>query len=416
MFIAAAPYFRHRFEKNGWVAAHYQSSILSVSTVTNLATVLVLAKVQHKADYARRISASLLINIAIFTLLALSTVLLKDATVGTYFGFVMAMVFGASLATGMNQNGVFAYVSGFARQEYTQAIMAGQGVAGVLPCIVQIVSVLAVPPSPQDGAPAALSSASSSSESAFAYFMTATAVSLAALLAFLSLDSRRRRRRSSRRISSSNSVCSSRTAGAAPSDTASATHEQPTAKLSVSLWMLFQKLRWLALAVFICFAATMVFPVFTAEIDSVNYRPGGGPRIYTPAVFIPLALLCWNMGDLLGRMAVLVPQLSLARHPRTLFALALARLGFIPLYLLCNIRGRGPAAVVVQSDLFYLVVVQMAFGLSNGFVGSCCMIGATTADYVSADKREAAGAFMSLMLVAGLAVGSLLSFLVGSSG
>ena len=80
---------------------------------------------------------------------------------------------------------------------------------------------------------------------------------------------------------------------------------------------------------------------------------------------------------------------------------------FIPLYLLCNVHGHGAA---VSSDAFYLVIVQFLFGLSNGFLGSTCMMGA--GEWVEVDEREAAGGFMGLMLVGGLTVGSLLSFLV----
>jgi equilibrative nucleoside transporter 1/2/3 len=144
MFLAAAPYFYRRFQSSEWAATHFQPSILSVSTVTNLGSVVILAKSHRNASYEKRISLSLIINVAVFTLLAFS-VLAKDVPVGAYFFFLMVMVFGASLATGINQNGVFAYVSRFACGEYMQAIMAGQGVAGVLPCIVQIISVLAVP-------------------------------------------------------------------------------------------------------------------------------------------------------------------------------------------------------------------------------------------------------------------------------
>ena len=85
----------------------------------------------------------------------------------------------------------------------------------------------------------------------------------------------------------------------------------------------------------------------------------------------------------------------------------MSRVVFIPLYLLCNIHGNGAA---VSSDAFYLVVVQFLFGLSNGFLGSTCMMGA--GEWVEVDEREAAGGFMGLMLVGGLTVGSLLSFLV----
>src|SRR5690606_41543665 len=64
-----------------------------------------------------------------------------------------------------------------------------------------------------------------------------------------------------------------------------------------------------------------------------------------------------------------VPALSfgLRRHPAVLFCLALARWAFLPLYLLCNLHGDGAA---VPSVLFYLLVVQFPFGLTNGWLGS----------------------------------------------
>jgi equilibrative nucleoside transporter 1/2/3 len=127
-------------------------------------------------------------------------------------------------------------------------------------------------------------------------------------------------------------------------------------------------------------------------------------------VFVPLAFFFWNAGDLTGRVLVLVPQLKLRHHPLALFLLSLARLSFIPLYMLCNIHGRG---AVVNSDAFYLIVVQLLFGISNGYLASSCMMGA--ADCVAGAEREATGGFMSLMLVAGLTAGSLLSFFVSST-
>lgn len=385
MFLAAAPYFHSRFESSEWVATHYQSSILSVSAVTNLATVYILARLQKNVSYPWRITFSLLMNCVIFTLLAFSTIVMKDLSEGGYFGFLMVMVFGASLATGLNQNGVFAYVSGFGREEYTQAIMGGQGVAGVLPCIVQIASVLAVPRKPnEDGVPLA-----SSSKSAFIYFLTATGVSVLSLLAFLYLL----KHRPSLQPKSTDE----------DEDTALIDHEHDK---TVSLWTLYRKLRFLALSVFTCLMITMlVFPVYTAEILSVNDPQKS--RLYDPPVFIPLAFLFWNVGDLGGRMAVAIPRLSLAHRPWLAYILALARVGFIPLYLFCNINGQG---AVVQSDFFYLFIVQLLFGATNGYLGSSCMMGAS--HWVSADEREAAGGFMSMMLVGGLAAGSLLSFLV----
>ncbi|KAH1519211.1 hypothetical protein KXX06_010233 [Aspergillus fumigatus] len=243
MFLAAAPYFYLRFRSDKWTATHFQPSILTVSTITNLGSAFILAKLQKGASYSRRVTLSLLINIVIFSLLALSTVFVKDVDVKTYFSFLMFMVFGASLATGINQNGVFAYVSGFGREEYTQAIMAGQGVAGVLPCVVQIISALAVPKREGQNMPQA------SSKSAFMYFTTATAIAAISLVAFLSLV----RRRSVLSLQLPEEQLDSISSGYA--------HK------TVSLWVLFKKLRYLASALFLCFAITMVYAVFTAEIE-----------------------------------------------------------------------------------------------------------------------------------------------------
>ncbi|KAL2369591.1 hypothetical protein RJ035_006292 [Blastomyces gilchristii] len=406
MFLAAAPYFQLRFTSNSWVLTNFQSCILSVSCVTNLSSVLVLAKLQKNASYPRRIIWSLILNIAVFTLLALSAVLFRDVSIPVYFTFLLFMVFGASLATGFNQNGMFAFASGFGRAEYTQALMAGQGVAGVLPCIVQIVSVLAVPEQSETVSDQVVQY--KSSKSAFAFFITATLVSALALCAFLYLINRQRK----------STPLLKNPIAARPDDEEelepTTVNSQP--KNPVPLWLLFQKLRWMALAVFLCFAVTMAYPIFTNQIQSVrNTNPttttGGQqiPRLFQPPIFIPLALLFWNSGDLVGRLIVLIPQISLTHRPFLLFLFSIARFSFIPIYMLCNINGRG---AWINSDVFYLVVAQFLFGVSNGYLAGACMMGA--AEWVAVEEREAAGGFMGFMLVAGLTLGSLLSFLVAN--
>lgn len=272
--------------------------------------------------------------------------------------------------------------------------MTGQGVAGVLPCIAQIVSVLSVQskdsvPAPGDGVPSPDPPATGPqpvrSSAALAYFLTATIISITTFFAFSYLATRHRQK----------NFTTSRPE----------TPDEPVPeRKEVSLTLLFRKLSWLATAVFVTFAITMIFPVFTQRIVSV--RPQGDqPSFLQPASFIPLAFLFWNIGDLAGRLLTAVPALSLVHRPRVVLVLAASRIAWVGLYHLCNIRGQG---AVVQSDVFYLVIVQMLFGLTNGFVGSTCMIGA--GEWVEPDEREAAGGFMGLCLVAGLAVGSLASF------
>ena len=385
MFLAAAPYFQHRLQSDDWAEKHYQPSIMSVSTLATLGATAISAKIQEGASYPRRIVLSLLIYSVVFTFLAFSTILMRDISAVTYFNFLLVMVFGASLATGINQNGVFAYASGFGKEEYTQAIMGGQGVAGVLPTIVQMLTVLAVPEQSK-----AVDVPQESAMSAFAYFITATAVSSSALFAFLYL-AKRSGRQSMVPIDDNGSILS-----------------EHVERKTVGLWQLFKKLHLTALGVFLCFAITLVYPVYTANIESVHDGIGRS-RLFEQPVFVPLAFFFWNVGDLLGKMSVLIPQFSLAHRPRALFLFAIARVGFIPLYWSCNVHGRG---AVVQSDIFYLFIVQLLFGLTNGNLASNCMMGA--GHWVSPEEREPAGGFMTMMLSGGLTAGSLLSFLITS--
>ncbi|KAF2722241.1 hypothetical protein K431DRAFT_284190 [Polychaeton citri CBS 116435] len=419
MFLAAGPYFNFRFRHNAWISENFQAAEVSVSTVTNLASMLVLTKLQAGASYPRRIIISLLINIATFALLTASTAFNVGA--GGYFGFLMVMILSTSLATGFCQNGVFAYASGFGEPRYTQAIMTGQAIAGVLPCIAQIVSVLSVQSHDEDNTqhargdkapaetePATPGPAPVSPWAAFAYFLTAAVIAAVTLLAFFYQLGRYRQYHNlpksqapkhDQHISTPIDPANPLTA----SDDEGEEEDAPTK--TVALSTLLRKLFWLAGGVFLTFAITLAsFPVFTQRITSV-LKPSAQPPLLQPPAFIPLAFLMWNIGDLVGRLLTAVPRLSLTQYPRLVFLLAMSRAAWIGLYHLCNIRGRG---AVVESDFFYLVIVQMLFGLTNGFLGSTCMIGA--GEWVEESEREAAGGFMGLSLVGGLAVGSLASF------
>ncbi|KAF2144290.1 uncharacterized protein K452DRAFT_325483 [Aplosporella prunicola CBS 121167] len=391
MFLAAGPYFQHRFSSNETILHNFQSAELTISTVVNLGAMLVLAEMQARANYPKRIIASLGVLVVTFSLLAISTKHFLSVSAGAYFVFMMLMVGAASFGTALCQNGVFAYVTGFGREEYTQAIMTGQGLAGVLPCIFQIVSALDLPANEDEVA-------REEPNDAFRYFILATLISLSALAAYLLLLFRYRahplHKTSAGSVDDLQNSQHSLLSGSVP-------------RAPVPLLTLLRKLFWLATAVFLTFAVTMIYPIFTQEIQSVRSGTADTPRLLQPDAFIPLAFLFWNAGDLLGRILPAVPALSLTSHPRAVFALAAARIVFLPLYLLCNVKGRG---AVLASDAVYLVLVQLLFGLSNGFVGSTCMMGAV--EYVGEDEREAAGGFMGLCLVSGLTAGSLLSFVV----
>lgn len=395
MFLAAAPYFQRRFHSSKTLLKNFQPTEVSVSTVANLGSMIILSKLQANASYPRRIVLALVTLTASFLLLALSTKLFLDVSAQGYFGFMVVMVLLSSTAVGFMQNGVFSFVSGYGRPEYMQAMMTGQAVAGVLPPLVQIISVLSTG-----------GDESESSTSALVYFLTATGVSAISLLAFFYLL------RLHPTDKTTVSAISPTTEPEGPYTDPELTSDLPKSE-SIPLTVLARKLFYRALAVFLTFAITMVFPVFTQEIMSTN--PSSGALFHKDA-FIPFAFLIWNAGDLVGRLLPLSPRISLAARPRMLLLLSILRIVFIPLYMLCNIANPAEASSEALSarmpDAFYLAVVQFPFGLTNGYLGSCCMMGA--GDQVEDEEKEAAGGFMGLSLVGGLTGGSLCSFFVGN--
>ncbi|KHN99450.1 nucleoside transporter family [Metarhizium album ARSEF 1941] len=393
MFLAAAPYFSSRFAAAPSIQSTFQSAILTVSTITNLSALLVLSNLQYAASYPFRINLALTISTVVFALLTFSTTTFLAASPSAYFAFLLAMVALSSWATGLIQNGAFAFAASFGRPEYMQALMAGQGVAGVLPAVAQLTSVLLFPPDddPDANPDANPGPAGKGETAAFLCFLAAVAVSVVTLVALIPLvrrhDRRLRGKLADRMAESTDSV-----------------HDvERAARRVTSLWALFLKLPWLAVGVAVTFAVTMFFPVFTAKIRSVDEGAGA---LFRPAAFVPLGFVFWNLGDLGGRVATMLP-FTLGDRPFLLFLCSAARLAFLPLYLLCNVGGRG---AVVPSDFFYLFVVQLTFGFTNGWLGSSFMM--ASGEWVDEGEREATGVFMGLCLVIGLTVGSLLSFTI----
>ena len=53
--------------------------------------------------------------------------------------------------------------------------------------------------------------------------------------------------------------------------------------------------------------------------------------------------------------------------------IVILRLGFIPLFLLCNAQPRGSLPVVFTEDWQYVIFIVL-MGLSNGYLGTLCFI------------------------------------------
>ncbi|POS82971.1 hypothetical protein EPUL_005831, partial [Erysiphe pulchra] len=194
MFLSAAPYFQSRFVENKAILARFQSAITSISCVTSLASTITLTKLQSNANYPRRIRVGLIVFFLVFALLSISTTQFQGVSTEVYFVFTLIMVFFTSIGTGLCQNGSFAFAASIGRPEYIQAIVAGQGIAGVLPSIAQIVSVLAITNTQESTTVAEKSNAiTKESSAALSYFITATVVSVVTSIAIIPILRRHKR-------------------------------------------------------------------------------------------------------------------------------------------------------------------------------------------------------------------------------
>lgn len=91
---------------------------------------------------------------------------------------------------------------------------------------------------------------------------------------------------------------------------------------------------------------------------------------------------------------------------------ALARAGFVPLFLLCNVEGSA-LPTLFPSD-WWPTLFMLAFATSNGYLSSIAMMVGPkqVGPHAAPALAEAAGVTMVLLMTMGLGAGSGLSFLV----
>ncbi|KAK0100805.1 hypothetical protein ONS95_007252 [Cadophora gregata] len=372
MIIQAAPYFQRRFAENATILRYFQASYLVFFATTMFLTTVYLNRQREQPIYTHRLRRALCGYVAVATLLMISAFEVFHVKAEIYYPFTLVMVVMTGMANGLSQNAAFAFAAGFGRTEYAPAVMTGEALAGFIPSSIEIISALAFPTAYFE---ADVSGHSQMSSLTIGYFFSALLVGLASLGALAFLIPR---------------------SGARPPFKA---YEM------TSVWTRWSlTLKWPALANFSCLCISSVSSVFVTKITSVVSKDVA-PTLLRPEAFIPLSIVLWNIGDFLGSL-VAVSSRFLIRRPFLIFVLSLARIGFIPMYLMCNIDERGSFA----GDWFYLICVQFLFGVTHGWLSGASMMGVPV--WVPEEDREEAGAFMGMTLVTGLVAGSILGLAV----
>lgn len=98
--------------------------------------------------------------------------------------------------------------------------------------------------------------------------------------------------------------------------------------------------------------------------------------------------------------------------PSLLPPLALVRVVFIPLFLLCHVEASSLPSPL-SSDAWPLLLMVL-FATSNGLLSSLAMMHGPRCIEDKGRQREVAGSAMVLLLTLGLSLGSATSFLVSA--
>ncbi|GMI00666.1 hypothetical protein TrST_g8808 [Triparma strigata] len=401
-FINATAYFSTRF-CGGSRADDYLAFFSVVFNFTEVVALVCCVKYGWS-----RVTGPLLTYTFVFLLCSI-LVLLPDSSIITkdflfYFTCLSLAVVG--ICTALMSGGVFG-LAGIFPPICTQALMSGQGLAGVIVSLSSIFTTLAVAPDDDDcqgdddqNPEEETCKEYTTDWAAFSYFIVAVITLLICVACYATLD-----RLPITAYYRENARRGSGEKGEGLEDPLlDNVMEQSSDDGKVA--NILKAIRAPAFAVFTSFAVTLaLFPTITSRIESES-KCESSARFHND-LFVPFSFLIFNTFDFLGRVipGFFVPSVkSLQRG--TVIA-SLARFVFFPLFLLCNVKGTQLPTPF--SNDFFPIFIMLLFALSNGSTSSYSMM--LGPQLVPASEQELTGTVMIFFLSSGLMAGSAMSFI-----
>ncbi|XP_061480832.1 equilibrative nucleoside transporter 1 isoform X2 [Rhineura floridana] len=294
------------------------------------------------------------------------TAILVKISMEPFRFFVITMVkivfinsFGAIL-----QSSLFG-LAGLLPASYTAPIMSGQGLAGTFAALAMI---------------CAIASGSKLEDSAFGYFITACIVILVAIGSYIVLPRldffRYYSMKDKTKYQTHDAYSEMETKddlikkddlnGVEQKHTVNGASHAPSHNSSVL--SIFKKIWVMAVSVCLVFTVTIgVFPSVTADVKSTI----AGETLWEK-YFIPVCcFLMFNAFDWAGRSLTAFCMWP-GKESRLLPFMVIARVVFIPLFMLCNVQPRHNLPVFFGHDAWY-IIFMIFFSISNGYLASLCM-------------------------------------------
>ncbi|GAA5821874.1 hypothetical protein JCM11251_004754 [Rhodosporidiobolus azoricus] len=414
--IVASSYFGARL-----VGSPFETSFASfVSLTFTTANLIFLARAnatQGGANLAGRISLSILIMTANLVLFIISTRIV-EIPAGLFFAFLIISAIILAASASYLQNAVVALSASFG-PSYLNQILSGQGAIGFAVAMIQFIAAYgaakAARKSPSSAADllvqpdtvlqtyrdSLLDSLASPPDtvraSAFTFFLTIGIFGGVSWLAYAVLV----RLPLYRLVIRANF----------DDDTASTTSAVPPL---AEMRSVERKVRHLGIAMFFVFGVTLsVFPSITSTVRSVKTGQPGARLLQEPELFVPLGFAVFAAGDWLGRILPQWEKLAFTNY-KALLSSSLARIVFVPLFLICNQTSGGEGHPIIRSDLAFFAILLM-FAISNGYLSTLIMLASVVEPSLDEDEIDLAATCLAFYLTLGLSIGSFLSFGVRAS-
>ncbi|XP_033610781.1 equilibrative nucleoside transporter 1 isoform X2 [Cryptotermes secundus] len=359
------------------------TAYLSVaSTIPNTLFLILNSLLSHKISLQIRMIGSLS---SIFLLFVLTTVFVKvdtDSWQELFFIITLVTVVFLNIASAILQGGLFGIVGKFSSR-YITAVVSGQALGGIFAALAEIAS---------------LCLGASSTISAFVYFMVANGMLLLSLAAYLVL---------SRAVFFRFHMLDKVEVSSVQYEPAvfQASDNPPTQEISNRT--ILSKIWVYGFSLWMTFVVTLtLYPAVTVLVNSTGR---GNSKPWNDMYFVPVVgYLIFSTCDYVGR--ILAGLLQWPRSSSWVVALlSMFRVVFIPLLLLCNAQPRHHLPVVMNSDLYYILIIVL-FALSNGYLANITLI--CVPKIVDSTEQETASSMMAAFLGIGLATGSALSLVM----
>jgi len=404
MFISVVGYWNHKFRllkdtSVGELAAVEGEEVevedlrlvwggyLAVASMVPNVTFLILnGVVGHKFKTLPRLLISLVLVILSFTFTSILVKVDTDGWQRDFFTVTLVSVAFINVNAAIFQGGILG-VAGRFPPAYMGAVFSGQAVGGIFASGTNVVM---------------LALGATATDAAFFCFVISVVFLLTALVAYAVAT-----RSAFYQHYLGEAPPAGLEAKAEDSKLLREEQEAPRVPVRVNPGRVMLEILPYAIAVFLTFLVTLgAFPAITAQVVStMDAETEWASKFYVPVA----CFLLFNIGDFIGRYLA-----GLVQWPRPgkvgayiTLGLSLARFAFLPLFLVCNIRpGNNVTPVVMESDVAYIVIMAL-FSITNGYVGSICMMSGP--QVVRPEEAQTAASLMVALLGLGLGSGAFLS-------